>query len=226
MKINNTFLSAWEVIKYAGMDASYPRRQLCSQLPKIIFNCFDKCFLGKDLLYAMNQDLVVKDSDNVQEYDSDKIYSIGDLVCIDGCVFESCMDDNVENPCDSDDENPSWKIPKKFNEDCYNELWEQLKFYLSFKAIHKTIRYVHHKAGGAGIMKQTGDDTGMASINNQEFLAYKKELLVDAQECLPLMYEWLKSNNLGGQFDTVEGLCKKKCEKPKVRRGRTWNWNR
>lgn len=182
-----TLITAWEVVKFGPVQKEYPTSDICNHIKRIEHKSFLKCFLGKDFYDDLISDL--KDTSTCEAFNIDSTYALDDLILYEGCVLQSTIDNNTTHPDESDSD---WKIADKFNTACYQELWEcHLRYWLSLLIIHDTIRYTTHKAGAKGVVKVLTDD--FVSVNEKELYSFKKEVRLDAEDELQLMYDYMLS---------------------------------
>ena len=192
MACRGSLITAWEVVLYSPVKRDFPTAFLCNAIKPKELKLFREC-LGNELYEALIDDLVPYD--DYEEYNSSNLYSIGDVVLLDTCLFVSKINSNSTNPYDTD----TWELGKKFERDCYNELWEcHLRPYLAYMVIYTTINYVTTQAGAKGIVKFNDGVSGEASVHYKALFQYeqnfKRALLDDANDMLENMKEFMKDN--------------------------------
>lgn len=226
----NSLITAYEAVKYSPFRDNYPTANVCNHIKRVEYKLFNKCYLGLDLLDKMRKDLIPLDE--AKNYDSSLIYSEGDLVCYDNCVFISVKDNNTTNPDDASGE-PCWEIPRKFKSDCYQDLWEcHLRYWLALEIMYTSIRYGTYQAGSKGLVKIVDDSTGVATVNSKEFSEFKKELKHDADDELENMFDWMVRKHKSKECDfgmvpKVVSMCSDgKCVPPGKRRRRRFYFKR
>lgn len=192
MACRGALITAWEVVQFSPVKRDYPTAFICNSIKHKELKIFRDC-LGNDLYELMIADLIPYDT--YEEYETDKIYDEGEVVLLDTCLFKSKIDNNTSNPTGSD----TWELAKKFESDCYNELWEcYLRQYLAFMVIYSTINYATTQAGAKGIMKFADGVSGEASVHHKALFTYeqnfKRALLDDANDILENMKAFMKDN--------------------------------
>lgn len=221
-----TLITAWEAVKYGPVQKEFPTAYICNHIKRTELKLFRKCYLGIDLYNKMIEDLVP--IDNAVEYDAEETYSKEQLICYEGCILESLIDDNQTHPDDDQDLNPHWKIADKFKSACYQDLWDcHLKYWLALEIIFTSIRYATYQAGAKGLVKVFNDQTGIQTVDNKAFGEFKKELKHDANDQLEVMFDWMVEKQNSGEcdFSSIPKVadacgCKDDCIVPRKRRRR------
>jgi hypothetical protein len=169
-----TLIQPFEVILNAPVRKDYPIGYVCDHIFRVEQKIFSEC-LGLDLLKDMIDKCIQYSG---QGWDNCKDYQIDEIVVIDGVYFKSLerKNGNSENPIDSD----KWIQAKKFENECYNELWEcYLKNILAYSVIYTSITYKTIQAGAKGLVVMTEDDTFMGQVQARKgYLCLKKSCLL------------------------------------------------
>jgi len=218
-----TLITAWEVIKFGPVQKEYPTAYVCNHIKRTERLCFSKCYLG---LEFYNKLLSALNKLSGDEYDVTKVYAIEDRICYEGCILKSTIENNTTHP--EDDSESYWITVDKFKNECFQELWEcHLRYFLSLKVLYTSIRYSTYQAGAKGLVKHFSDATGVQTVDDKAFNAYKKELNKDAQDELELMFDWMVEKQKEGKCDfgikDVSDACgceDNSCLPPKKRRKR------
>jgi len=179
-------ITAAEVVKYGPVDRNYPTEALCTHIPRVELLEFSKCYMGIEFYDKLRDDLV--DISSAKGF-VEGTYNTGDMIVYKSLVYESTIDGQTVNPQDS---LANWTLTKKFTTPKYNDLWDNgLKNWLAYAVIYTSIRYNTYKAGSKGLVKTTGDDTGIATVNEREFSSFKSELLNDVEQWLKVIYDYM-----------------------------------
>jgi hypothetical protein len=186
-------ITPYEVIKYGPVQKDYPTSIICDYIDVVEEELFDDCALG-NLFTVLQADLKPV---NVNRYNPSTIYALADRVNLDGEVYISLKAANTVNPLDSLPSDPSWSIDSKFNDELNNKVFKRyVGPWLSLHIIHRTIRYETYKASSQGILKITPkfSESGITTVDNGEFISFKKELMVDAEAIYKRMIKYVKAN--------------------------------
>lgn len=199
-------ITAREVVNYSPVKNDYPLSYVCDHILNVELDLFD-C-LGMKLYENLKADLIVYN--NIAVYDGQAAYAIGDKVLLDGCIFISKVADNFLAPVDPD----AWDVAKKFQKECYNELWVNfLRRYLAFNIIYTSINYSTFQAGANGLVKFIGsaDSGSVENVSDKTLYAYKDSLYTDASKTLRNMERWMAANTTC--FPVDAGSCEESCKK-------------
>lgn len=230
-----TLITAYEVVKYAPVEPTYPTGDICKHIQRIEALIFKKCWLGWGFHALLKTKLT--DISAVPEFDPDITYAEDALVCYDGCVFQSLKDDNDVHINEDEELNPCWQIAPKFTDDCYNQLWNDggLKYWLAMEIIYKTVRYTAYKAGAKGLLKMVDDNAGSETVSVKEFNAWKGELRIDTDDQMEIMYDWMceisKATGTACSFISIQKIYDEcsgddTCLSPRKTRRRRWHFNK
>jgi hypothetical protein len=196
----NRLLTPWEVVKYGPVQGNYPTEYLDAHLNRIEESLFDNSYLGIEYYNSLVADLV--DLSSAVVYNMNDTYAENDLVVFDQMVFISLIDNNDDAIQDSEDLNPSWGLPTKFTTPQNEVLWNKyLKYWLSFSAIHNTIRYTTYQAGAQGLMTISDDATGASTVGHKDFVDFKRETKDDADDLLQLMLKFMVRTTMDSTYD-------------------------
>lgn len=195
-------ITPYEVVRYGPVQKDYPTSIICDYIDTIEEELFEDCNLGTELFDTLVNDLKPV---NVDRYNPSTVYAINARVNFEGSVYISLKNGNNINPIDSLPSNPSWTIDGKFNDPDNNKFFKKyLGPWLSLHIIHRTIRYETYKASSQGILKITPkfSESGITTVDNAEFISFKKELIVDAERIYTRMIKYIKGNyNLSSSLD-------------------------
>lgn len=227
-----TLITGWEVVKYGPVQKEFPTAYMCTVIKRTELRLFRKCFLTIDLYNKLIADLIP--IDQAKDYHASGVYSKDDLICYEGCILISCIDDNQTHPDDDQDLDKHWKIAQKFASECYQDLWDcHLKYWLSLEILFTSIRYVTYQAGSRGLVVTHNDNTDIRTVANKEFVEFKKELKHDADDQLEVMFDWMveKQKDEECNYSSVPKIaeacgCKDDCVPPRERRRKRFYFNR
>jgi len=207
-------ITASEVIEGAPVKRDYPTNNLCITKDNIVLDIFRKCF-STELLNALIADKVTVVNPNT--YDPTDTYNEGVIVVFDGVYYESLIDNNGD-PLASD----NWEVVKKFQKDCYNDLWYSfLKKLLAYRIIYSSIEYTTWQAGSKGLTQFVQDDSGIASASYKAYTAFKASLWDDSIIIFDNMVAWLKDEDNADCFTGItlfSDTCGVGCNKKQRRR--------
>jgi hypothetical protein len=206
--MTKVLITPWEVVRYGPVQKEYPTGYGAKHIPTKERKLFRDC-LGKSLYKLMMDD--VKDFTNVAEWDSKATYQEGDQVLFHGCVIES----NIANNTDLPGKSSSWEPAKKFESECFNDLWElHLREYLAFEVIYTSIRYATHTASAKGLVEHFDTETGTKTVGTKALIDFKRELKDDALDRLEDMRDYIieaYNENECTVFECVPFVKKKEC---------------
>ena len=183
-----TLISSYEVVKYSFAEREYSTQHICNLIKHVEKSVFSNC-LGDDFY-----DMLISNStkyDKAELWSKKKTYSQGDIVIYCGCFFESLINSNNEIP-----ETENWFEPVKFENSCYQKLWECFLREILAQSIYKeSIPFETMKGSAKGLMVFAPDDTGAttASMTNIRFVMDRITKLVD--ESTNLMVKWINSQH-------------------------------
>lgn len=184
-----TLITAGEVVRYGPVHPDYPTDYVCDHIKRKEQSLFRKCYLGMSFYKMLIEDL--NDYSDVEAYDSDTTYQLGELMCYDGCVYVSLCSDNDAHP--DDDGGKCWTYAKKFDSDCLCYLWDcNLKYWLAYEICYTSIDYATYHMAAHGATKQVqGDRTSQVTASRLELDQLKRKMRKDADEHLENMLEWM-----------------------------------
>lgn len=212
-----TLISAAEVLQDSPAGASFPTAAICKQIGLIEMDFGYEC-LGKEL-YEWLLDNAEAYPTGAVEWVQDSEYEEGAFVVRNGCLFESTIGCNRNDP--NDDPESTWARFKKYGEnDCANEFWEDyLRPLLALKVYAASLNYATRSAGPNGLTVLTGTSEfggqGFRSANKNELADYKTDLIADIERANRNMQRWVKKKIDSGDVCTVplsgilncNGLC-------------------
>jgi hypothetical protein len=214
-----TLITAAEVISHSQAGAAFPTDIVCRQIPLIEPDFGYEC-LGEDL-YEWLLDNVEAVPETAREWVEDTEYAEGDFVVRNGCLFESLLGCNRNDPLDDPDE--TWAAFRKFGDnDCANEFWEHLRTVLALKVYAASLNYATRQTGANGMTVLAGvsefNGQGFRSAGKNELADYKTDLIADTERAVRRMMRWAKKKVDAGLADcggmpldemlNCNGLCK------------------
>ena len=111
-----TITTPTEVLDNSPAGRDYPTTHICDVLPTIEETLWNRCF-GEtfyEYMIAHRNDLP-----EYEDWDDCKVYSEGDFVQRDTCIFESLVNLNRSDPLEN---STKWERFKKFDSDCLNKI--------------------------------------------------------------------------------------------------------
>lgn len=224
-----TLISAAEVLRDSPAGNGFPTAVICKQIGLIEPDFGAEC-LGEDL-YDWLLDNKEAVPEPVLEWVQDTEYADGDFVVRNGCLFESLLNCNRNDPLDDPD--GTWAVFQKFGtNDCANEFWEDyLRPVLALKIYASALNYATRATGAngvtvlAGTSEFGGGGQGFRSANKTELSDYKTDLIADTDRAVRRMLRWAKKKVDEDATCTVplsemlncNGLCK-----PQTNNVRRW----
>lgn len=228
-----TLITAAEVIQDSQAGNGFPTAVICKQIGLIEPDFGEEC-LGEDL-YEWLLDNVEAVPDTVQEWVQDTEYADGDFVVRNGCIFESLLNCNRNDPLDDPDS--TWSAFQRFGtNDCANEFWENyLRPVLALKIYAASLNYATRQTGANGVTVLVGasnfGDQGFRSASKAELSDYKTDLVADIERATRKMLRWAKKKVEAGLDDcggmplnemlNCNGLCA-----PQTNSVRRWGFQR
>lgn len=182
-------ITAFEVVKYSVANRDFPTNVICDFIDTIELSVFDDKCLKLETYNKLISSIV--DYSSVQQYELATTYNLDENVLLDGIIYSSKTNANTSSPLDTE----KWEVAKKFDNDCYNDLWyKYLSKYLANKILIKAIAFNTFQASNKGLMKYIGDSTGNANVITKEFYEWKVELLDFCTLILKQMQVFMKNN--------------------------------
>lgn len=138
-----TLLTPNEVVRYAGLDDTFPRCDL-----RLIFNV-ELMEARKNIGLELYSELLDDKADysGVVVWNNGTAYNEGQIVRHMGVVYVSLTDNNTDQP-----NSTNWDYAPKFHDLCNNQLWDNfMAEYLSWIVVRDRIGFVHYRATGNGI---------------------------------------------------------------------------
>lgn len=170
----------------------------CSNISIVEYDCFNACF-GLDFRDAMIADKI--NYDNLQEFQEDYEYNLGDAVIHMNTIYVSKEDNNVDNLSNLS----KWGIAKYFNNPKYNSLWDVgLGMYLSLKVIIQAYPHIAYQIEGKGIGK-IYEDSGFRTVDKPEYYMILKSMEHTASLALKAAKMFYNAN-----FVSVNNSCEGK----------------
>lgn len=215
--------TAFEVIKFSPADESYQTSDIQPNISRVERVAFAQCWLG--LSWYNKIKAALSDTSTLPQFEV-KAYSEGESVIYEGDFYTSDVNANTKSPDDGD-----WSPMTKFNTDSESIqlLWEEggLKEWLCFRIFHGSVKFSHFKAGSTGLTK-AGDSGDRSKITLDEFQAYKRSILKEANDALELMYIYMKEKGMITESSSECGCegdesCKT-CRPPSKRRKGRFKW--
>lgn len=199
-----TLITAAEVVRDSQAGNGFPTDVVCKQIGFIEPDFGAEC-LG-ETLYDWLLDNVTAVPDAV-EWVQETEYADGDFVVRNGCLFESLLDCNRNDPLDDPDE--TWSAFKRFGtNDCANEFWEDyFRPVLALKIYAASLNYATRQTGANGVTVLAGTSEfggqGFRSANKNELSDYKTDLIADIDRATRKMLRWAKKKIDSGDVCTV-----------------------
>lgn len=211
-----TLITAAEVTRDSQAGSGFPTDVICKQIGLIEPDFGYEC-LG-ETLYEWLLDNQEEVPDAV-EWVQDTEYPEGSFVVRNGCLFESLLGCNRNDPLDDPDE--TWAPYLKFGtNDCANEFWnDYLRPVLALKIYAASLNYATRQTGANGMTVLVGTSDfggqGFRSANKAELSDYKTDLIADIERATRRMLRWAKKKIDSGDTCTVplsemlncNGLC-------------------
>jgi len=198
-------ITAAEVIRDSQAGNGFPTDVVCKQIGLIEPDFGEEC-LGEDL-YDWLLDNKEAVPETVLEWVQDTEYADGDFVVRNGCLFESLLGCNRNDPLDDPDN--TWAAFQKFGtNDCANEFWEDyLRPVLALKIYAASLNYATRQTGANGVTVLAGTSEfggqGFRSANKAELSDYKTDLIADIDRATRKMLRWAKKKIDSGETCTV-----------------------
>lgn len=211
-----TLITPYEVIKYGPVAESFPTKYVCDNIFVTESELFHDC-LGDDLHEAMLANM--QSMSGIDDYDIQTVYSEGDEVVYEGCVFVSLKDGNTKDP----DNVNTWKVRDKFENECFQNMWDRyLKQLLAYSVILASVRYATFQAGGHGIMEMIDDQAGSRTVSGRAFDGYERKLDSDIALRKKLIMKYMVSDSnesCFADYQVYRDYCNEYCDtKPRKRR--------
>jgi len=224
-------ITAAEVIRDSQAGNGFPTDVVCKQIGLIEPDFGAEC-LGEDL-YDWLLDNKEAVPEPVLEWVQDTEYADGDFVVRNGCLFDSLLNCNRNDPLDDPD--GTWAVFQKFGtNDCANEFWEDyLRPVLALKIYAASLNYATRQTGANGVTVLAGTSEfggqGFRSANKAEMSDYKTDLIADIDRATRKMLRWAKKKIDSGATCTVplsEMLnCNGMCQ-PQTNSVRRWGFRK
>lgn len=201
-----TLITAAEVVLDSPAGAGFPTAVICKEIANVEPDYGYEC-LGEDL-YEWLLENVAAYPDETKEWVEDSEYADGDFVVRNGCLFESLLNCNRNDPLDDPDE--TWAAFKKFGtNDCANEFWENhLRPVLALKVYAASLNYATRQTGANGLTVLAGtsefNGQGFKSASKAELSDYKTDLIADIDRRTRNMMRWAKKKVEAGLDDCGE----------------------
>ena len=228
-----TLITAGEVLLDSQAGNGFPTAVICKQIGLIEPDFGEEC-LGEDL-YEWLLDNVEQVPTDTAEWVQDSEYADGDYVVRNGCLFESLLGCNRNDPLDDPDS--TWAAFKKFGaNDCANEFWaDYLRPVLALKVYAASLNYATRQTGANGmtVLHGTSDfgGQGFRTASKAELSDYKTDLIADIDRATRKMLRWAKKRVEAGITDcggmpldemlNCNGLCA-----PQTNSVRRWGFRR
>jgi hypothetical protein len=183
-----TLLNQFEIIKYTGIRQD---TALCAfnLIFQIEYKEFRKC-LGIAFYEELKADLITH---VYTTFKSGTNYAIGQKVTFQGVIYEA-INATTQAPSYAAD----WKEVKKFNKECFNELWcNFLATYLAWRVLREHQPYLE---------SLIGEEKGKAQYD-REIVAIDNS----ANNTLNNLVFWVKSKNTEGCFDKMKFIANTCC---------------
>lgn len=226
-----TLITAAEVATYSQAGNGFPTDVICKEIANIEPDFGYEC-LGEDLYDWLLENMAALPG-TVLEWVQGSEYADGDFVVRNGCLFESVLGCNRNDPLDDPDE--TWQAFRKFGtNDCANEFWENhLRPVLAMKVYAASLNYATRQSGANGLTLLAGtsefNGQGFKSANKTELADYKTDLIADVDRRTRGMLRWAKKKIDSGDVCTVplnEMLnCNGMCQ-PQTNSVRRWGFKR
>lgn len=212
-----TLMTAWEVIKYSPLSDKYPPGDVEPHIFRTE-QSFKRVTFGT-FYDTLKADLV--DYGKLNDWDTTATYALNDYVIYYGTVLQSLTASNTVDPCE--DDGAAWQQAKKFNTDCYNNLWTDgsLRDYLAFVIAQKSNAYTTYQLNAKGTTTHFSDETGTKTATRGEYGHIRGQLSVDIDESYENLICYMEDNcDTCTAFSTAK-VMQKYCNNVKQpRRGR------
>ena len=214
-----TIITPYEVVKYSPAGRDYPQDKICLLIPQVEQQFGYEC-LGQTLYDWLKDNVSAYPADAV-EWEDGTNYDLGAFVVVDGCLFESLIECNRNDP--RDDPDGTWEQAKRFGtDDCANELWDDyLRPILALKIFNLSVNTTTRKAGANGLTMLEGGgnfgNQGFRSSTKGEMADYKNDLTSLVEIAVSNMVRWTRLRLISSATCTVpltsiitcyDGLCK------------------
>jgi len=195
-------ITATEVTRYSQAGNGFPIDVICREIGLIEPDFGEEC-LGEDLYEWLLENMAAA-PENPKEWVQDTEYADGEFVVRNGCLYESLLDCNRNDPLDDPDD--TWQAFRKFgNNDCANEFWEELRQVLALKVYAASLNYATRQTGANGMTVLAGvsefNGQGFRSANKGELSDYKTDLIADIERATRRMMRWAKKKVDAGLDD-------------------------
>lgn len=189
-------ITPFEAVKFSQAGRDYPTEPMCQMIPQIEQEFGAEC-LGKTL-YKWLQDNLATVPTGAEEWSCEQAYAEDDYAIRNGCLFISLIDDNIDDPLDSE----NWEVAERFeNNDCANEMWtEYLRPILANKLFASSLTFTTMRANAGGLTVLAGTD----NFNSQGFRSAKKDELADVKNAINQETERVVRNLIRWAKDKVD----------------------
>lgn len=226
-----TLITAGEVLAKSQAGTGFPTSVICAEIPNIEPDFGYEC-LGEDLYEWLLANMTAY-PETVKEWVQGVEYADGDFVVRNGCLFESLLGCNRNDPLDDPDD--TWQAFQKFGtNDCANEFWENhLGPVLAMKVYAASLNYATRQTGANGLtlLQGTSDfgGQGFRTAGKSDLADYKTDLIADIERRTRNMMRWAQKKIDSGDVCTVplnemlncNGFCK-----PQTNSVRRWGFRK
>ena len=190
-----TITTAADVLRKVPAGRGFPVDIICKEIGLIEPEFGEEC-LGATL-YDWLLDNMAEVPADTKEWVQGAEYAEGDFVVRNGCLFESLLGCNRNDPLDDPDS--TWERFARFGEnDCANEFWEDYALpVVALKVYAASLNYATRQTGANGLTVLAGvsefGGQGFKSANKAELAAYKTDLIEDTGRASRRMLRWVKN---------------------------------
>lgn len=185
----NRLLTASEVVINSPVRRDYPLGYIEQHITRIEEVTFRK-WLGYDFYKELIDDL--NDIAASETYISSQVYSVNDIVELDGVYYKSLANTNTDKPIRS----VKWQKINKFSKENFNLLWDNyLKYYLSYAVLMTSVTYSNNQVGANGMVNLGQDSTAAMGASKERQDHYKVELKNDMSSYYEMMIEFINETD-------------------------------
>ena len=184
-----TLVSSFEVIKYSFAKKEYSTDAICNLIKTVEKNVFNKCLGDEFYDYLLSN---VNTFDAATLWSKKKTYGKDDLVIFCGCIFESVIDENNDDPSDS----TNWIQPVKFNDMCLRKLWEcYLREIICQSVYSESLVFETIQGTAKGLISLDTDNTGVKSASVQMIRLTQEKITSIVENAIDGMIKWIKEQH-------------------------------
>ncbi len=215
---HTSILTPYEAVRYSSARRDYPAAEMCNVIPQIEQEVIHKCLSDDlwDFLLLHLREI----PETAAAWDSGQTYSSGDVVVVDGCLYESTANSNTTNPLA---QGSAWTPWARFDNEAATVLWnDYLRRLLAQKCLLATITPATLQAGSGGLITSNRDLQGWNTADKVQMSDFKKSVLDDVERVTSNMLEFLSDN--ANEYPTAVYPCDggQDCNSQAKRNRRRW----